>query len=86
MQKLADTTYPIESLLKQRWSPRAFAERPVEIEKLLSLWEAARWSASCANQQPWYFIVATSEEKAEYGRLLSACEKTINCGPRKLRS
>ena len=46
MQKLADTTYPIEPLLKQRWSPRAFAERPVEIDKLLSLWEAARWSAS----------------------------------------
>jgi len=71
MQKLADTTYPIESLLKQRWSPRAFAERPVEIDKLLSLWEAARWSASCANQQPWYFIVATKEEQAEYARLLS---------------
>ena len=71
MQKLADTTYPIEPLLKQRWSPRAFAERPVEIDKLLSLWEAARWSASCANQQPWYFIVATKEEKTEYARLLS---------------
>ena len=38
MEKLADTTYPIEPLLKQRWSPRAFADRPVEIEKLLSLW------------------------------------------------
>lgn len=71
MQKLADTAYPIEPLLKQRWSPRAFAERPVEIDKLLSLWEAARWSASCTNQQPWYFIVATREEKAEYARLLS---------------
>jgi nitroreductase len=71
MEKLADTTYPIEPLLKQRWSPRAFADRPVEIDKLLSLWEAARWSASCTNQQPWYFIVATREEKAEYARLLS---------------
>jgi nitroreductase len=71
MQKLADTTYPIEPLLKQRWSPRAFAERPVEIDKLLSLWEAARWSASCANQQPWYFLVATKEEQTEYARLLS---------------
>ena len=71
MQKLADTTYPIEPLLKQRWSPRAFAERPVEIDKLLSLWEAARWSASCTNQQPWYFIVATKEDKTEYARLLS---------------
>jgi len=71
IEKPADTTYPIEPLLQQRWSPRAFAERPVEPEKLLRLWEAARWSASCTNQQPWYFIVATKEDPVEYARLLS---------------
>ena len=71
MEKLADTTYPIEPLLERRWSPRAFADRPVESEKLLSLLEAARWSASCANQQPWYFIVATKEHTSEHARLLS---------------
>jgi hypothetical protein len=46
MEKPAETTYPIEELLKRRWSPRAFADRLVEPQKLLSLWEAARWSAS----------------------------------------
>lgn len=71
MEKLADTTYPIEPLLQQRWSPRAFAARPVEPAKLLRLWEAARWSASCSNQQPWYFLVATREDDAEYARMLS---------------
>jgi nitroreductase len=71
MEKPAHTTYPIEELLKRRWSPRAFADRPVEPEKLLSLWEAARWAASTANQQPWYFIVATKADGAEYARLLS---------------
>jgi nitroreductase len=71
IEKLADTTYPIEPLLQQRWSPRAFAERAVEPAKLLRLWEAARWSASCTNQQPWYFIVATKEDPVEYTRLLS---------------
>lgn len=71
MEKLADTTYPIEPLLTRRWSPRAFADRSVEPEKLLRLWEAARWAASCSNQQPWYFIVATREDEAEYARLLS---------------
>lgn len=71
MEKLADTTYPIESLLQRRWSPRAFADRLVESEKLLRLLEAARWSASCTNQQPWYFIVASKEDTAEYARLLS---------------
>jgi nitroreductase len=76
MEKLADTTYPIEPLLRQRWSPRAFADRPVEPEKLLRLWEAARWSASCANQQPWYFLVATKEDAIEYARLLSCLRET----------
>ena len=71
MEKPADTIYPLEGLLKHRWSPRAFADRPVEPEKLLSLWEAARWAASTANQQPWYFIVATKQDEAEYARLLS---------------
>jgi nitroreductase len=76
MEKLADTTYPIEPLLQRRWSPRAFAERPVEPEKLRRLWEAARWSASCANQQPWYFLVATREDAVEYARLLSCLRET----------
>jgi nitroreductase len=71
MEKPADTTYPIEELLKRRWSPRAFADRPVEPDRLRSLWEAARWAASTANQQPWYFIVATKADTAEYARLLS---------------
>jgi nitroreductase len=71
MQKLADTSYPIEELLKRRWSPRAFSERLVAPEHLLSLWEAARWSASCANEQPWYFIVATKQNADEFARLLS---------------
>jgi nitroreductase len=71
MEKPAETAYPIEELLKRRWSPRAFADRPIEPEKLLRLWEAARWSASTANQQPWYFIVATKQDEAEHTRLLS---------------
>jgi nitroreductase len=71
MEKPADTTYPIEPLLQQRWSPRAFADRPIAPEILRRLWEAARWSASCANQQPWYFLVATKEDATEYARMLS---------------
>jgi nitroreductase len=71
MEKPANTSYPIEEVLKRRWSPRAFAERPVEPEKLLSLWESARWAASTANEQPWYFIVATKQDETEYARLLN---------------
>jgi nitroreductase len=71
MEKPAQTAYPIEELLRRRWSPRAFAERLVEPEKLLRMFEAARWSASCFNEQPWSFIVATRDNEAEFARLLS---------------
>jgi nitroreductase len=71
MEKPADTAYPIHDLLKRRWSPRAFSDKPVEPETLRSLWEAARWAPSCFNEQPWYFLVATTQDRAEYDRLLA---------------
>ena len=70
MEKPADSTYPIHDLMKRRWSPRAFAERPVEHEKLRSMFEAARWAPSALNAQPWSFIVATKEDLNVYNRLL----------------
>ncbi len=71
MDKPARTDYPIEEILKRRWSPRAFSDRLVEPEKLRSLWEAARWAPSSFNEQPWHFIVATRNEPAEHAKLLS---------------
>ena len=71
MDKPADTQYPIHDLLRRRWSPRAFDERPVEPEKLRSLLEAARWAPSSNNEQPWRFLVATKERKTEYARLFN---------------
>lgn len=55
--KVADTAVPIDDLLAQRWSPRAFAETPVPPEKLSALFEAARWAPSCFGDQPWRYIV-----------------------------
>lgn len=70
MEKPAETQYPIHDLLKRRWSPRAFSERPVEPEALRSLLEAARWAPSSSNEQPWSFIVSTKEDQAAHGRLV----------------
>lgn len=70
IDKTADTQYPIEDVLQQRWSPLAFSEQLVEPEKLGSVLEAARWAASSYNEQPWSFIVATKENQAEFDRLL----------------
>lgn len=71
LEKPAETQYPIHDLIRRRWSPRAFACRPVEPEKLGSLLEAARWGASCFNQQPWFFIVAKQDEDDSFNRLLN---------------
>lgn len=70
MERPAKTNYPIHELLRRRWSPRAFAETPVERDKLLSLLEAARWAPSSYNEQPWALLVATKENPPEYARLL----------------
>jgi nitroreductase len=42
-----------------RWSPRSFSEREVTPDLLARVFEAARWAASSANEQPWRFLVGT---------------------------
>jgi nitroreductase len=70
MERFRDNAHPIHDLLRRRWSPRAFADRPVEREKLLSVLEAARWAPSSNNEQPWHYIVATKDDAEEFARLL----------------
>jgi nitroreductase len=62
--KLASTDFPVHPLIQRRWSPRAFADRPVEPEKLLSLLEAARWAPSSGNGQPWRFLLGVRGTQA----------------------
>ena len=69
--KRAITDYPIADVLAQRWSPYAFDERPVALEDLRSLFEAARWAPSSGNGQPWNYIVAVKQDTEEFQKLLS---------------
>jgi nitroreductase len=69
------TDYPIQPLISSRWSPFAFDDRRVSQEDLLALLEAARWSASAANEQPWSYFIATRDEPEEFARLLSCVEE-----------
>src|ERR1700691_4237213 len=79
VKKTATTSAPVHSLISERWSPRAFANRPVEAGKLRSLFEAARWAASSYNGQPWYFIVGTKDHPEDYKRVLD-CFVEFNQG------
>ncbi|MDT3776127.1 nitroreductase family protein [Nitrospira sp. MA-1] len=71
MEKPAEVQFHIHDLLGRRWSPRAFADQPVEREKIQRLLEAARWASSCFNEQPWVFILATIEHPENHQKLLS---------------
>jgi len=62
MEKPAPVDHPVHDLVQRRWSPRAFSPEPVSQADLLSVLEAARWAASCYNDQPWSFLVGRKED------------------------
>ncbi len=55
----------VDSLLLNRWSPRAFDGRLLSDRQVYSLLEAARWSPSCYNEQPWQFACANTKTDIE---------------------
>lgn len=62
----------LSDLIHRRWSPRAFASRPVDPADLTLVLEAARWAPSSLNEQPWVFLVAPKQSDPEgFAQLLS---------------
>jgi nitroreductase len=70
MHKPAATDFPVHDLIRDRWSPRAFANKPVESAVLASLFEAARWAPSSYNVQPWAYLVATKDDAKNFEKML----------------
>jgi nitroreductase len=70
-RKTATPDHDILDVFAERWSPRAFADRPVEPGKIRRMLEAARWTMSSYNEQPWRYVVASRHENPDsYERLL----------------
>lgn len=69
--KAAEAHPKVHTLFKKRWSPRAFSDKPVAQDDLMSIIDAARWAASSTNEQPWRFIIATKDDAAAHAKLLS---------------
>lgn len=60
---------PVEGMLPvlaHRWSPRAFKETPVLASDLKIILEAARWTASSGNSQPWRFLVGVKGSETHH--------------------
>src|ERR1700682_1919891 len=70
MHKRAPTDFPVHDFIAERWSPRAFSDKPVAPDVLQSLFEAARWAPSSSNEQPWAYIVATKDDTENFTKLV----------------
>jgi nitroreductase len=71
MHKRTPFDFPIHDIATERWSPRAFGDKTVAADTLLSIFEAARWAPSSSNEQPWAYIVARKEDGEAFERLVS---------------
>lgn len=68
--KVADTDYPILDVLATRFSPYAFdPQRSVARDDVNALFEAARWSMSSYNAQPWRYILGIRGEGEAWERI-----------------
>ena len=56
IEKVTPTEYDIHPLIKNRWSPRSFSEKPISEKEVKTLLEAGRWAPSSNNLQPWRII------------------------------
>jgi nitroreductase len=62
----------VDEFLSHRWSPRSFRQVEIPAETLTAIIDAARWSPSCFNEQPWLIMTSsTPEEFALYLGLLN---------------
>lgn len=65
----------VDDLFIQRWSPRALRKVEIPAAELRTIFDAARWSPSCYNEQPWRFVTSTPASFATFLDLLVAANQ-----------
>ena len=63
IEEIRKPFYPINEIFINRWSPRAMSGELITKDELFTLFEAARWSPSSYNAQPWRFLYATRDSE-----------------------
>lgn len=58
----------VHPLLAKRWSARAFNGKPISQTELNTLFEAASWSASSMNEQPWKYLYAHKQNLESFDK------------------
>jgi nitroreductase len=69
----------IHDLIRNRRSHRAFAAKPVDRDKLVRLLEAARWTPSARNDQPWRFVVVPNTNTVHFEGILEGFQRFNSC-------
>jgi nitroreductase len=72
VDKRAKTENTLNPLFENRWSPRAFSEKPVDKNTIKKFLEAASWSASSYNEQPWRFMVGIKGEGTTWNNIFES--------------
>ncbi len=65
-----DPVAGVDELFYRRWSPRAFKPVALPESVLAAIFDAARWSPSCHNEQPWIFITASADDKDAFAKFV----------------
>ncbi len=60
----------INKAIENRWSPRAFSDKPVTKEMVELLFEAACRAPSSRNEQPWNYFYAHRKNKKAFNNLV----------------
>ena len=60
----------VDPIFVERWSPRAFQPGALDEAVTARLIDAARWSPSCYNEQPWRFYTSTPDTFGDFLSML----------------
>ncbi len=60
----------LNKAIENRWSPRAFSDKPVTKEMIALLFEAAHKAPSSRNEQPWNYYYAHRENPDAFNKLV----------------
>jgi nitroreductase len=69
--KSSEFHHIVAESIKNRRSVRAYENKPIKPAQIHSLFEAARWAPSSANEQPWMYIYATKDQTELWQKLFS---------------
>ncbi len=61
----------VEEMFIDRWSSRSFSSQKINQKQIDTLFEAAHWTPSSGNRQPWRFVYATDgENRKQFNSIL----------------